>query len=191
MARSGNPADLIPRNLRALHGALEHSVTIQATKLQELMDDLVARGSLTRAEADNLLGQLVSASKAYSQALLQVLDTVTENATAPVRASASRLAGTAGAVAGSVAASVAQSVKQAPRLVPGRGRPAAPKVASRSEGAAPAPAVPLPDLSTLTVPQAKARLAGLDPSALRALREQEVAGKNRKGVLDEIARRLG
>lgn len=182
MARNGNPADLIPRNLRALHGALEHSVTIQATKLQELMDDLVVRGSLTRAEADNLLGQLVSASKAYSQALLQVLDTVTETATAPVRATAGRLAGTAGAVAGTVA----QSVKQAPRLVPGRRQPAA--TSARSTTAA---VTALPDLSTLTVPQAKARLAGLDASALRQLREQEVAGKNRKGILDEIARQLG
>ncbi len=181
MARSGNPADLIPRNLRALHGALEHSVTIQATKLQELMDDLVVRGSLTRAEADNLLGQLVSASKAYSQALLQVLDTITENATAPMR--------TAGRLAETVAGTVAQSVKQAPRLVPGRREPAA--GAARSTTAAVTSLPALPDLSTLTVPQAKARLAGLDDAALRSLREQEVAGKNRKGVLDEIARRLG
>lgn len=182
MARSSNPADLIPRNLRALHGALEHSVTIQATKLQELMDDLVVRGSLSRAEADNLLGQLVSASKAYSQALLQVLDMVTETATAPVRATAGRLAGT-----------VAQSVKQAPRLVPGRRKPAPAVAAPRAEATSAAvTALPtLPDLSTLTVPQAKARLAGLDASALRKLREQEVAGKNRKGVLDEIARQLG
>lgn len=185
MARSGNPADLIPRNLRALHGALEHSVTIQATKLQELMDDLVVRGSLTRAEADNLLGQLVSASKAYSQALLQVLDTVTENATAPMR-TAGRLAET---VAGTVAGTVAQSVRQAPRLVPGRRKPAAGPARSTTAAVTADPA--LPDLSTLTVPQAKARLAGLDASALRSLREQEVAGKNRKGVLDEIARQLG
>jgi polyhydroxyalkanoate synthesis regulator phasin len=185
MARNGSPADLIPRNLRALHGALEHSVTIQATKLQELMDDLVQRGSLTRAEADNLLSQLVSASKAYSQALLQVLDTVTETATAPMRATAGRLAGT-----------VAQSVRQAPRLVPGRRKPAespapsVPRNASRPTVAS-VGATSVPDLATLTVPQAKARLAGLDASALRRLREQEVAGKNRKGVLDEIARQLG
>ena len=182
MARNGSPADLVPRNLRALHGALEHSVTIQATKLQELMDDLVVRGSLTRAEADNLLGQLVSASKAYSQALLQVLDTVTETATAPVRATAGRLAETGGTVAGKVA----QSVRQAPRLVPGR------RKGATDPTPAAVTAVPvLPDLSTLTVAEAKSRLAGLDASALRRLREQEVAGKNRKGVLDAIARQLG
>lgn len=181
MARNGSPADLIPRNLRALHGALEHSVTIQATKLQELMDDLVVRGSLTRAEADNLLSQLVSASKAYSQALLQVLDTVTETATTPVR--------TAGRLAETATRTVAQSVKQAPRLVPGRRKPAARPARPATAAVTALPA--LPDLSTLTVPQAKARLAGLDASALRSLREQEVAGKNRKGVLDEIARQLG
>lgn len=200
MARNGGSADLISRNLRALHGALEHSVTVQATKLQELMDDMVARGAITRAEADRLLGQLVGASKAYSQALLQVLDTVTETATAPVRATAGR---------------IAQAVTQAPKLVPGRRR--TPKAASPASRAAPPataavdaepPATSarprltvvessgpgadgLPDLASLTVTQVKARIAGLDASVLRRLRDQEVAGKNRKGVLMEIARQLG
>ncbi|KRC50318.1 MULTISPECIES: hypothetical protein [unclassified Nocardioides] len=198
MARSGGPADLISRNLRALHGALEHSVTVQTTKLQELMDDMVTRGALTRTEADQLLGQLLSSSKAYSQALLQVLDTITETATAPVRATAGR---------------IAQAVTQAPKLMPGRRRtPAPPRAAEAARvpvAATEAPAASkrprltvvdpsakaagadgLPDLSTLTVAQVKARIAGLDASALRRLRDQEVAGKNRKGVLAEIARQL-
>lgn len=177
MARTGGPADLIPRNLRALHGALEHSVTVQATKLQELMDDMVTRGSLTRADADHLLGQLLSSSKAYSQALLQVLDTITETATAPVRATAGR---------------IAQAVTQAPKLVPGRRTsPTTAAQASRAPVVVTDEPDGLPDLSTLTVVQVKARIAGLDASALRRLRDQEVAGKNRKGVLAEIAQQLG
>lgn len=76
MAPNG-PADLVPRNLRALHGALEHSASLQATQLQGLMDELVGRGSLSRAEADDQLGRLASTGRAYSRALLRVLDTVT------------------------------------------------------------------------------------------------------------------
>ncbi|TWG97825.1 hypothetical protein L615_003300000180 [Nocardioides sp. J9] len=165
MARSGNPADLVARNLEALRGALEQSVTVQTSRLHDLVDDLVARGSLSRAEADNLVSQLLSASRAYSQTLLQVLDGITATATAPVRATAGRIAET-----------VSQTVRSAPIRVPGR---------RASTGRA------LPDLSTLTVAQAKEQLDGLDAADLRRLREQEVAGKSRKGVLDEIARRLG
>lgn len=167
MGRTGKPADLVGRNLRALHGALEHSVTIQMTRLQSLMDDLVARGSLTRAEADNLLGQLVSTGKAYSQALLQVLDTVRG---------------------------------QAPRLplVPTQLLPGLRRSGSAAEPPAAVEPQPLdnvetlvvPDLDTLTVPQVKARLAGLGRAELRRVQEREVAGKNRRGVLAEIDRLL-
>ena len=36
--------DPVTKNLRALQGALEHSLTIQRTRLQEIVDDLVSRG---------------------------------------------------------------------------------------------------------------------------------------------------
>lgn len=175
MARTGRPTDLVPRNLRALHGALEHSVTIQMSRLQGLMDDLVARGSLTRAEADNLLGQLVSTGKAYSSALMQVLDTVTA-AVSPVRATAGL---------------VADTVRQAPKLVPGRRKPTAtPPHAPTTPPADNVESLVVPDLDALTVVQVKARLAGLKPADLRRVREREAAGKNRKGVLGEIDRLL-
>ncbi|MBM7520273.1 hypothetical protein [Nocardioides nitrophenolicus] len=169
MGRTGKSADLVGRNLRALHGALEHSVTIQMARLQGLMDDLVARGSLTRAEADQLLGQLVSTGRAYSQALLQVLDTVRQPARLPV-----------------------------PKLplppIPSQLRPG-----RRRTDLAPVPAadVPdnveslvVPDLARLTIAQVKPRLAALGPDELRRVREREVTGRNRKGVLAEIDRLL-
>jgi len=164
MGLTGKPADLVGRNLRALHGALEHSVTIQMTRLQGLMDDLVSRGSLTRAEADHLLGQLVSTGKAYSHALLQVLDTVRQQpAKLPIP----------------------------PQLRPNRRRtepaPAAPTAAAVPDNVE---SLVVPDLHALTVAQVKPRLVGLGPDDLRRLREREVAGRNRKGVLTEIDRLL-
>ncbi|TQK71355.1 hypothetical protein [Nocardioides sp. SLBN-35] len=173
MGRTGKPADLVGRNLRALHGALEHSVTIQMTRLQGLMDDLVARGSLTRAEADNLLGQLVSTGKAYSQALLQVLDTVRQVPKLPTP-------------------KLPLPTQLVPtQLIAGRRR------SDPASSAAGEPEVPdnveslvLPDLQALTVAQVKTRLGGIGPDDLRRLREREVAGKNRKGVLVEIDRLL-
>lgn len=168
MGRTGKPADLVGRNLRALHGALEHSVTLQMTRLQGLMDDLVARGSLTRAEADHLLGQLISTGKAYSQALLQVLDTVRQTSRLP---SPTQLVPT--------------------HLLPGRRTsPAAPPAAAEAESPDNVESLVVPDLTGLTVAEVKARLTGLDADDLRRVREREVAGKNRKGVLGEIDRLL-
>ncbi|MDQ6526097.1 hypothetical protein RB608_20940 [Nocardioides sp. LHD-245] len=167
MGRTGKPADLVGRNLRALHGALEHSVTIQMSRLQGLMDDLVARGSLTRAEADSLLGQLVSTGKAYSQALLQVLDTV--------RGQAPRLP-------------LVPTQLLPAQLLPGRRKPApTPTPEAPPDNIE---TLVVPDLDRLTVPQVKARLTGLGPADLRRVQEREVAGRNRKGVLGEIDRLL-
>lgn len=169
MGRTGKPADLVGRNLRALHGALEHSVTIQMTRLQGLMDDLVARGSLTRAEADNLLGQLVSTGKAYSQALLQVLDTVRQVPKLPTP-------------------KLPLPTQLVPtQLIAGRRRS---DPAGEPEAPDNVESLVLPDLQALTVAQVKTRLGGLGPEELRRLREREVAGKNRKGVLVEIDRLL-
>jgi len=172
MARTSGPADLVGRNLRALHGALEHSVTIQMTRLQGLMDDLVARGSLTRAEADNLLGQLVSTGRAYSQALLQVLDAVRQ---APKLPSPTQLVPT-------------QLVPT--HLLPGRRRPDPALGPTPAEVPDNVETLVVPDLDSLTVAQVKARLAGLGAEELRRVQEREVAGKNRKGVLGEIDRLL-
>lgn len=170
MARTGNPADLMPRQLKALRGALEHSVTIQLTRLQELMDDLVARGSLTRAEADSIVSQLVTTSKAYSQALLDVLEAVTAESRKLVEAGLTAVDPVVSA-AGKLADSVRKKTKPALVSVP--------------------VADPVPDLDDLTVPQVRTRLAALSPAELRRVRQAEVAGKARKGVLGEIDKLLG
>lgn len=207
MSRTGNAADLIPKNLKALRGALEHSVTIQMAKLQEVADDLVARGALTRAEADKLVGQLVTSGKAHSQALLHVLDAATADARKNVEA------GVATAVAPVVttAGRIADTVRQAPKLVSGRKTPAkktakapakktAKKTAKTSSGPSEATsaakvqklpvAEPIPGLASLTVTQVRPKLARLSAAELRRVRQAEADGKARKSVLTEIDRLL-
>jgi hypothetical protein len=151
---------------------LEHSLTIQRTKLQEIVDDLVSRGSLSRTDADGLLNQLLASSKDYSQALLQVLDSVTADARRTISGGIAPVMATAG--------KLAETVRKAPGL--GSKKPAA-SVAPSNE--------PVPDLSALTVAQIKPRLPGLSPSALRRARDAELAGKARKTVLSQIDQLLG
>lgn len=191
---------VVTKNLKALQAALEHSLTIQRVRLQEIIDDLVSRGSLTRADADRLINQLFASSKDYSHSLLQVLDAVATEARknlggiAPVMATAGKTAG-----------KIADTVRQAPRLVTKTPTRPAAKAAARSapakapkkstKGASrPAAAVvpnePIPGYSELTVAQIKPRLTGLSATALRRVRDVELAGKARKSVLAELERRL-
>jgi polyhydroxyalkanoate synthesis regulator phasin len=202
MARTGNSADLIPKNLKALRTALEHSVTIQMAKLHEVVDDLVSRGSISRAEADKLVGHLVSSSKSYSHTLLQVVETVTAEARKNVEA---RVA-TAVAPVVTTAEKIADTVREAPKLVPGRQKPAkkpvqkpAKRAAKKSAGSRTTPsakvqklptAEPIPGLADLTVTQVKPKLARLSAAELRRVRQAESEGKARKGVLAEIDRLL-
>lgn len=197
---------LVTKNLKALQGALEHSLTIQRARLQEIVDELVSRGSLSRADADRLFNQLVVNSLDYSQALLQVLDSITTDARkrlggiAPVMATAGK---TAGKTAGMTAGRIAETVRQAPRLVgkqPTTTPTAAPeRTPRRAPKAAPRPSAmeevgatdPIPGYSGLTVAEIKPRLTGLSSSALRKVRDRELAGKARKSVLAEIEKRLG
>lgn len=188
----------VTKNLKALQGALEHSLTIQRVKVQEIVDELVTRGTLSRAEADRLLNRLLASSKDYSAALLAVLDTVStetrktlgaglEAGLAPVMATASK---------------VVETVKAAPKLVGAKApsKPARKPAASKPAAAKPVAATPSPSSTTtagpiagyddLTVAQLKPKLAGLTPADLRKVKSVETSGKRRKGVLDEVARLL-
>jgi hypothetical protein len=49
---------------------------------------------------------------------------------------------------------------------------------------------PITAYEQLTANQVKARLRDLSPAELRQVRTREKRGKNRKGVLEEIERRL-
>jgi polyhydroxyalkanoate synthesis regulator phasin len=154
---------VVTKNLKALQGALEHSLTIQRTRLQEIVDDLVSRGSLSRADADGLLNQLLTSSKDYSQALL---------------ATAGKLVDTVRKVPG-----MPNKPSRAPRAVS--------KTAPEPAVVADAPAEPIPGYDGMTVAEIKPKLSGLSAGALRKVREREVAGKGRKTVLEQIDHLLG
>lgn len=167
---------IVTKNLRALHGALEHSLTIQRTRLQEIVDDLVSRGSLSRADADGLLNQLLTSSKDYSQALLKVLDSVAADTRKGIGAGIAPVMATAGKLADTV-----------------RNAPGMPKKPSRAPKAAPKPppADPIPGYDEMTVAEIRPKLPSLSTGALRKVRERELAGKARKTVLAQIDQLLG
>lgn len=191
-------SDLIPgaKNLKALRGALEHSVTIQLTRLQDVIDDLVARGSLTRADADQLVNQLMSTSKAYTQALLQVVETVRTETRRNVETGLS----TAAAPVMATANKIVETVRKGP-APDKKGKSGKSGKKSKGKGKkARASAVdakltvvqhdPIPDLAELSIVKIRPLLAGLTPAELRQVRAREATGKARKSLLADIDRQL-
>jgi len=200
MARTGNAADMIPRNLKALRGALENSVTLQMGRLQEVVDGMVAAGSLTRSEADKLVNQLLTSSKGYSQGLLDVLDSVASEARRNVEAGVATavvpVVNTAGKIAETVR-SAATGTRPARTSTTGKsgktgkksGNGAKPSTAEQRV-VEPISLEPIPAYGSMTVAEIKPKLSGLKKSELRRMRELETQGKARKGVLAEIDRLL-
>lgn len=80
--QADSPFDRLPggRQVRALHGAIEHSLAIQRTRLTETMDDFVSRGRISREDADRLVDQLVENSQGFSRGILDVIDSAVSEA---------------------------------------------------------------------------------------------------------------
>jgi hypothetical protein len=68
---AGSPApDELTASLGALRERLVSSITLTSDRLQEAVDDAVRRGRMTRKDAEELLGTLVAAGRAQTEAIL-------------------------------------------------------------------------------------------------------------------------
>jgi hypothetical protein len=64
------PPDDLAASLGALRERLVSSITLTSDRLQETVDDAVRRGRMTRKDAEELLGTLVAAGRAQTEAIL-------------------------------------------------------------------------------------------------------------------------
>jgi len=145
---------------------------------------------MTRDDANELVSKLVSRGRKYTDDLLRDLERMVEQArneieartvqarrdlegrSAPARRSVERAAGRAGRAARDAAD---RPLAQADRL--------------RRRAGASGP-WPITGYDQLTASQIRARLGDLSTADLRRVRTQEQRGKARKGILDDIDRRL-
>lgn len=103
-----SPIDRLPggRQVRALHGAIEHSLAIQTNKLQQTVDDFVARGKLSREDAEELIAQLVAGSQGFSKGLLEVIDSAVTEARKGAGGAVGAVSSTVGPVLGQASEAV-------------------------------------------------------------------------------------
>ena len=175
-AASAGRAD---KSVEAFRDALEHSVTLSRERLQDVVDDAVKRGRMTRDDANELVSSLLTRSRRYSDELVKQLERLLDQAQREVesRTAPARRRATAEARR---AARAARDAADAPLAQADRLR--------RRSGVT--AGGPITAYDQLTATQVKSRLSDLSPAELRQVRARERRGKARKGLLSDIDRRL-
>jgi polyhydroxyalkanoate synthesis regulator phasin len=162
------------QSVQAFRDALEKSVTISRDRLQEVIDDAVRRGRMTRGDADEMVGRLVTRGRDQADDLIGQL----ERLLAQIRDAPSRARQEAGA----------RAEKARRRAVKAVDRPLA--GADRVRRAARVPGFPITAYDDLSVRQIDRRLQELSRAELRKVRDYERRNKARKGVLRSVDRQL-
>jgi polyhydroxyalkanoate synthesis regulator phasin len=167
------------KSVEAFRDALERSVTLSRDRLQDVVDDAVKRGRITRDDANELVANLVTRSRRYSDDLIKQLERLLDQAQRELesRTGGARRRATASARR---AARAARDAADAPLAQADRLR--------RRSGVT--AGGPITAYEQLTATQIKSRLGDLSPAELRQVRTRERRGKARKGLLSDIDRRL-
>jgi polyhydroxyalkanoate synthesis regulator phasin len=171
----GSPASWVAvRSVSPLVTPRSKSVTISRDRLQEVVDDAVRRGRMTRGDADEMIGRLVTRGRDQAEDLLSQLERLLAQARdAPGRAR--KQAGT-------------HAQKARKRAVKAADKPLA--GADRVRRAARVPGFPISAYGQLTVRQIERRLQELSPAQLRKVRDYERSNKARKSLLRALDRKL-
>ena|SRR5829696_744153 len=162
------------QSVQAFRDALEKTVTISRDRLQEVLDDAVRRGRMTRSDADELVNRLVTRGRDQADDLLGQL----ERLVAQVREAPGRARQEAGARAQGAR-------KRALKAVDG---PLA--GADRVRRAARVPGFPITAYDDLTIRQVDRRLQELSRAELRRVRDYERGNKARKSLLRSLDRKI-
>lgn len=177
-SRGSSASGRSDKSVKAFRDALERNVTLSRERIQEVVDDAVRRGRMTRGDANELVSSLVSRGRKATDDLVGDLERLLEQARKEVEARAAPARRQATRTAGRVGRSV--------RDVADKPLAEADKLRRRAGG----PGEPITGYEQLTAAQVKTRLKDLSAADLRKVRTAETRGKARKGVLDAIETQL-
>jgi polyhydroxyalkanoate synthesis regulator phasin len=162
------------QSVQAFRDALEKSVTISRDRLQEVVDDAVRRGRMTRGDAEDMVSRLLTRGRDQADDLRAQLERVLSQ----IREAPDRARQEVGG-----RAKVARK-----RAVVAVDRPLA--SADRVRRRAGVPGFPITAYDQLSVRQIDRRLQELSRNELRKVRDYERKNKGRKGVLSSVDRKL-
>jgi polyhydroxyalkanoate synthesis regulator phasin len=162
------------QSVQAFRDALEKSITISRDRLQEVVDDAVRRGRMTRGDAEEMVGRLATRGREQAEDLLSQLDRLLSQVReAPDRARRE--------VGGRAEVARKRTVAAVDKPLAG---------ADRVRRAARVPGFPITAYDQLSVRQIDRRLQELSRQQLRKVREYERRNKARKGLLRSLDRKL-
>lgn len=203
-SRSSEQASRADKSVQAFRDALEKSITISLERLQEVLDDAVKRGRMTRGDAEDLVGRLVTKSRDQAEEIRKQLEDLIvqlREAGSAAGAAAANPRRTAGRAADRAKREIESAKDRARTDIEGRAKAARKRAvkaadqplatADRARRRARLPGFPISGYDDLSVPQINRRLADLEPAQLRRIRDYERANKARKGVLRAVDRKLG
>ncbi len=176
-ARSADRAD---KSVEAFRDALERSITLPRERIQEVVDDAVKRGRMTRDDANDMVSKLVSRGRKQSEEMVKELEALLEQARKQVERSTTKARkqtkGTAGKVAKRARDAADEPLAQIDKV-------------RRRAGVG--PSFPISGYDELTAAQINRRIADLSKPELRKVRTYEKANKARKSILAKIDKALG
>jgi polyhydroxyalkanoate synthesis regulator phasin len=162
------------QSVQAFRDALEKSITISRERLQEVVDDAVKRGRMTRGDAEEMVGRLATRGREGAEDLLAQLERVLSQVReAPDRARQE--------VSGRAEQARKRTVAAVDKPLAG---------ADRVRRAARVPGFPITAYDQLSIRQIDRRLQELSRRQLRKVRDYERKNKARKGVLRALDRKL-
>ncbi|MGA8219993.1 MAG: hypothetical protein WB771_15630 [Solirubrobacterales bacterium] len=162
------------QSVQAFRDALEKSITISRERLQEVVDDAVKRGRMTRGDAEEMVSRVATRGREQAEDLLSQLDRViTQVREVPDRARQE--------VGGRAEVARKRAVGAVDKPLAG---------ADRVRRAARVPGFPITAYDQLSIRQIDTRLQELSHQELRRVREYERKNKARKGLLRALDRKL-
>lgn len=174
---TGSRAD---QSVQAFRDALEKSVTISRERLQEVVDDAVRRGRMTRGDAEELITRLVTRGRDQAEDMLGELERLLNQVPG--------LSGATGRARGSVEEVGDRAERARKRAVGAADQPLA--TADRVRRRARLPGFPITAYDQLSIRQIDTRLAELTRTELRRVRDYEQGHRARKGLLRSLDRKL-
>jgi polyhydroxyalkanoate synthesis regulator phasin len=173
------------QSVQAFRDALEKSVTISRDRLQEVIDDAVKRGRMTRGDAEEMVSRLVTRGRDQADDLISQL----ERLLAQLREAPDRARRKVDRRTQSARQQVGNRAEKArKRAVKAADTPLA--QADRVRRTARVPGFPITAYDELSVRQIDRRLQEMNRAELRRVRDYERRNKARKGVLQAVDRKL-
>ena len=194
------PSTRAEQSLQAFREALEKSVHISRDRLQEVVDDAVRRGRMTRGDGEELVTRVITRGREQAEDILGELERVVgqlrgevESAAKEPRRNAERAAGRARRELEDASDRARQQVgdraeRARKRAVAAVDQPLA--GADRVRRRARIPGFPITAYDQLSIRQIDRRLAELTREQLRKVRDYEQRNKARKGLLRSLDRKL-